>query len=140
MRLLLLLREKSKLPTEMPKGRTQDERRHERRDNYLAENARYLYFHTPRLKASTNSSTSTGKSSTSPEMLNECSQKVCKNCAAVLSHYVVMFKGLYHQGSTLKKCKHRSPNLEYYRNLKLQNEWLRVNMFDPIYRKLSLLC
>ena len=41
-------------------------------------------------------------------------------------------RGLVHQGSTLKRRKHKSPNLEYYRNVKVQNEWLRENLFDPM--------
>ena len=109
----------------MPKerGKTRDERRSEKRRNYLDGKARGPYLHTPRLL--------TERDDTSSPEENEA-QTVCKNCSAVLSHYVHTFKGLVHQGSTLKQRKHKSPNLEYYRNVKVQNEWLRENLFDPM--------
>ena len=119
--------------TEMPKGKTRDERWIERKQHYLHGNSRYPYHHTPRSRlepdgqqASVSSSTTTGSGAAQQK------NKICANCAAVLSHYVSMFKGLTHQGSTLKQRKHKRPNLEYFRNVKLQSEWLRENLFDPM--------
>ena len=60
---------------------------------------------------------------------------VCDNCAPDLRQTVEAFKSLKHQGTGLKKRKNRLPhpkipNRDHYRNLRVQNEWLRANVFD----------
>lgn len=102
----------------MPKdrGKTREERRRSRRQNYLDGMARYPYTHTP-----TASTTSEGEKG-----------GVCSRCLPVLSHYKEMFQGLIHQGSELKKRRLMSPDREVHVDVKHQNEWLLNNVFDPL--------
>ena len=64
---------------------------------------------------------------------------VCPTCLPVLSKYKAMFKELTHRGSSLKRVKHvnpnpTSPNVVHYRDVKRQNEWLRENVFEQMYK------
>ena len=59
---------------------------------------------------------------------------MCKSCAPVLVTYAETFKGMKRQGSELKRRKlinphPKSANMEHYRDLVKQNDWLQANIF-----------
>ena len=71
------------------------------------------------------------------------SVKVCSSCSQPLSRIKQMFSGLKRQGSDLRKRRRSVPEVGdtaetsgseqlRYRNLVLQNEWLRGNIFDTM--------
>ena len=62
---------------------------------------------------------------------------VCSRCASALVRIVEGFKQLRHQGTELKKRKLRLPhpkipNHDHYSNVRMQNEWIRGNLFDSM--------
>ena len=112
----------------MSKPPTRKERRHQRRERYLAGEARHPYLHTPSLRESPSSS-GASTSTTGPT--------VCGKCRPILSLYANTFKSLVHQGSDLKIRKTinphpKKPSAVHYRDLNRQNDWLRENVFDPM--------
>ena len=62
---------------------------------------------------------------------------VCSRCASALARISEGFKQLRHHGTELKKRKRslphpKRPNRDHYRNVRMQNEWMRGNLFDYI--------
>ena len=62
---------------------------------------------------------------------------VRSSCAPALEQIAEGFKQLKHHGTELKKRKCRlpypkKPNSDHYRNLQMQNEWMRGNLFDSM--------
>lgn len=62
---------------------------------------------------------------------------VCSRCTSPLARIVEGFKQLRHQGTELKKRKRslpcpKVPNRDHYRNVRMQNEWIRGNLFDSM--------
>ena len=105
---------------------TRKERREQQRARYLEGRARHPYKHTPALNRSLTEDSSSSASS-----------GVCAQCRPILSRYKATFKGMVHQGTTLKKQKCINPNPKRtnstpYRDVKRQNEWLRSNVFDSM--------
>ena len=67
-----------------------------------------------------------------PSPTNMPSQ-VCHACANPLSRVQQAFSSLRRQGTEIKRRQApKNPNRLHYRNLVLQNEWLRVNVFDAM--------
>ena len=113
----------------MPKTTTRQGRRQERRDNYLGGRSRRSHTHYSTSNASLEEN---GRAETRRDF-----QGVCSQCRPILSKYAGTFKGLIHQGSDLKKRKHANPHpkrtdLTHYRDIKVQNDWIRENLFDPM--------
>ena len=109
----------------MPK--TRKERRSAQREGYLQGKARHPYSHTPDLDRSLTEASGSSRAASG----------VCNRCSPILSRYVEVFKSLVHQGTLLRKRKHVHPNPKHtdaipYRDLKRQNEWLVVNIFDSL--------
>ena len=62
---------------------------------------------------------------------------VCTSCSPSLQQISDGFKELKHRGSELKKRKSslpttKQPDREHYRNVSLQNEWIRGNLCDAM--------
>lgn len=103
---------------------TRKRRRRVNRSNYLQGKCRKAY----RLKRGLNQSLQDSPVSISG---------VCSSCAPSLAQISDGFKELKHRGSELKKRKSslpapKEPNREHYRNVSLQNEWMRGNLFDAM--------
>ena len=105
-------------------GGTRKRRRHVRRSNYLQGNCRKVY----KLNESLDQS------------LLECDitiRGVCSSCVSSLAQIADGFKQLKHHGTELKKKKWRlqepkDPDRDPYRNVSMQNEWIRSNLFDAM--------
>ena len=78
------------------------------------------------------------------EMLDQSLQEsdasmsgVCSSCASSLTRIADGFQQLTHRGTELKKRKRslkqpKNPDHDYYRNVSMQNEWIRGNLFDAM--------
>ena len=111
----------------MPKERptTRGGRRQEKRTNYLHGKSRNLEY----LQSSPVSHEATES--------DQGTSGVYPSCSPILSRYADTFKELTHGGGDLKRRKWiyptpKTPNVEHYRDVKHQNEWLRENVFDPM--------
>ena len=72
-----------------------------------------------------------GSSSASPP------DRVCCKCKPILSCYHDSFTALVRIGSNLKRRKSRNPypkraNVQHYRDMNAQKEWIRENIFDTM--------
>ena len=61
----------------------------------------------------------------------------CSSCATSLSRIAEGFKQLKHHGIDLKKQNKslgtpKDPDCDHYRNVSMQNEWIRGNVFDAM--------
>ena len=64
--------------------------------------------------------------------------EVCSTCVSSLDQIADSFKQVKHHGTELKKKKKRrlqepkDPDCDHYRNVSIQNEWIRGNLFDAM--------
>ena len=62
---------------------------------------------------------------------------MCSSCVSSLAQIADGFKQLKHHGTELKKKKKelqepKDPDRDHYRNVSMQNEWIRGNLFDAM--------
>lgn len=112
------------MPKEHPT--TREGRRQEKRTNYLHGKSRNLEY----LQSSPVSHEATES--------DQGTSGVCPSCSPILSRYADTFKELTHRGSDLKRRKRiyptpKTPNVEHYRDVKHQNEWLRELVFRELF-------
>lgn len=112
----------SSVSSDSPMG-SRKRRRTVRRSNYLAGKSRKVYKLSKDLDKSLQESPGVSG--------------VCSSCACSLARIGDGFKQLKHQRTELKKRKRslptpKHPNREHYRNVKVQNEWMRANLFDSM--------
>ena len=105
---------------------TRKERRKRIRENYLVGRSSRPYHHTPTLRRSLEEGSEAGPST-----------EACSRCHPVLQRYKPQFDQLVQQGSALKKRKKQHPHVKRlqtspYRDLNVQNVWLRNNIFDSM--------
>lgn len=120
--------------------KTRKECREEQQQNYLSGWASKPYCHTPTLNESFGKDAkSTGAAGPSTTHVEDSGglREVCIKCKPVLSRYQLMFQSFVHQGSELKRRKStnphpKRPDMQHYRNLKAQNEWIRSNVFNAM--------
>ena len=98
-------------------------KRRAKRENYLAGKSRKVYKLSKDLEKSLEES--------------EGASGACSSCASSLARIADGFKQLKQQGSELRKRKKSLPtpkvaNRDHYRNVKVQNEWIRANLFDSM--------
>ena len=125
------------MATQATRPTTREARRERSREIYKAGKSKGPY----RLSRSVNESLS--KSSTEGESseVGTNLDGMCRKYHPVLSRCVDTFKSMKKQGSSLKMVKRINPvprraDMDHYRDVKAQNEWLRSNVFG----KFSLLC
>ena len=107
-------------------GGTRKRRRNVKRSNYLQGECRKVY----KLNESLN------QSLLESDISIRC---VCLFCVSCLAQIADGFKQLKHHGTELKKKgkkrrlqEPKDPDRDHYRNVSMQNEWIRGNLFDTM--------
>ena len=117
--------------TSTPRLTTIEARRERSREIYKAGKSRGPY----KLRSIDESLSKSSTEDESSEVGTNLSTGMCTKCQPVLARFTDTFKSMKKQGSSLKMVKRPVPrraDMDHYRDLKAQNDWLRSNVFDSM--------